>query len=70
MWVPDADPTSILQATIERTDKDTSGEALLTLGPMSMQATFDDAGSVTYSSMQIGALEFILERVWHRGSLQ
>lgn len=69
MWISDADPTRMLQATMQREDKNTAGEALLILGPLSMQTSFDDAGSVTYSSMQIGALEFALERVWHRGTL-
>jgi hypothetical protein len=65
--VPDADPTQIMTAKIERQDSEVEGKALLTLGPISIDSRIDAAGSLLNAEMSIGASIFTVERVWNRG---
>ena len=67
VWVTDADPTQMLDGTITRDDADTAGQAVLTLGPLSLQGQFDDTGALVRAGMQMGASELVIEQVWHEG---
>lgn len=70
IWLPDADPTRFLQAGIELQDGRREDRfASLTLGPMSIAAQFDSSGSLLNGTMQAGAAEMRIERIWASGTL-
>ena len=70
IWAPQIDPTQFLQASLSRDDGEIELRGKIVLGPMSMTAQFDMFGSILSSSMQMGAAEFRIDRVWVHGTPQ
>lgn len=69
-WIPAADPTQFVDAeVILSPDGRDQGHASLAMGPLSVTARFDDAGSMVDGRIQSGPAEVVIERVWARGSL-
>jgi hypothetical protein len=69
-WLPDADPTKILEGSITRDDAEVANQGTLAVGPLSMSARFDESGSVTSAGINIGAAVMTLERIWKNGALE
>lgn len=69
-WLPDADPTKMLEGSITRDDGDVAKQGTLTVGPLSMSARFDESGSVVSAGINIGAAVMTLERIWKNGELR
>lgn len=67
VWIPEADPTSFLMATIERIDGDGRNNARFAMGPITMDVELDDTGSARTGSMQIGAATVTMERIHVEG---
>ncbi len=67
IWIPEADPTSFLMATLERIDGDGRNNARVVMGPISMDVELDKSGSAKSGSMQIGAAVVTMERVFVDG---
>lgn len=71
VWLPDADPSRFLPAgVVLDAERGGNGHALLTIGPMSIAAQFDRSGSLLNGSMQAGAAELRMERVWVAGAVR
>ncbi len=68
VWVPDADPTQILTGSVTRDDADTALKGIIELGPMSLNAQFDEVGSVVDADMQLGPSTISFERIWTQGA--
>ena len=66
-WVPDADPASFLTAALERIDDDSRHNARMLIGPIVMDAEFDETGSAKRGSMQAGAAILHIERIYVDG---
>ncbi len=69
LWLPEADPSRILSASIARNDADVARQAMLKLGPLEMLAIIDDIGSVESATMQVGPAELSMQRVYVTGSI-
>lgn len=70
VWVPDADPSRFLPAgVVLDAQQGESGHGTLTIGPMAIAARFDHTGSLLNGSMQAGAAELRMERVWAAGKV-
>ncbi len=67
VWLPSADPTGFLTGVIEQTGEDR--KATMTLGPLALDAGFDDKGSLTEATINAGANTLMLERIWTNGEL-
>ncbi len=68
-WLPDADPTKILEGSITRDDAEVANQGTLAVGPLSMSTRFDESGSVVSANISIGAAVMTLERIWKHGEL-
>ena len=66
-WLPQADPTSFLTATIERLDGDGGNNARMLMGPIAMDVDMDDTGSIRSGSIQVGPALMTIERVFVDG---
>lgn len=69
-WLPDADPTKMLEGSITRDDAEVANQGTLTLGPLSLSARFDESGSMSSADISIGAAVMTLERIWKNGELR
>ena len=67
VWVPGANPTQFLASRVELTDKQ-QGDAVLTMGPMSMNVRFEPSGSLLAGTFKAGAAEINMERIWTDGA--
>ncbi len=67
VWLPDANPTQFLASRVQLTDKK-QGDAVLTMGPLSMDVRFEPSGSVLAGSFKSGATEIHMERIWADGA--
>ena len=67
LWVPEADPTSFLMATIERVDGAGRNNARLAMGPIDLEVEIDETGSMKRGSMQAGAATVHMERIHVEG---
>ncbi|MEM6513206.1 MAG: hypothetical protein AAF660_09345 [Pseudomonadota bacterium] len=65
VWLPSADPSTFITGVIEKSGN--GREARLTLGPIGLDARFDEHGSISEASFAIGANTLQLERVWVYG---
>ncbi len=70
VWIPSADPTRFLTATMTRDDAETAQQAILQLGPLSYVGRFDDDGNMYDATMSIGPIKIGMERIWSHGSLR
>ncbi len=70
IWAPQIDPTQFLQASLSRDDDKIERQGKVVLGAMSMTAQFDKLGSILRSTMQMGAAELRMDRVWVDGAPQ
>ena len=66
-WLPHADPTSFLTATIERLDGDGGNNARMLMGPIAMDVDMDNTGSVRSGSIQVGPALMTIERIFVDG---
>ncbi len=69
VWVPTADPTQFLQAEVALDPKSADGRGRLVMGPLSISAQFDQSGSLMTGTVQAGAAEVVLDRIWVSGRL-
>lgn len=69
-WIPDADPTRFMDATLTRDDSEVDRQAVLTLGPISLSGRFDESGNVIDGDMSVGPVAMKIERIWFRGSVE
>jgi hypothetical protein len=69
LWVSDADPTQFLEGRVIRDDAEVAGRGRMQLGPLSMTAQFDDNGSATSATLNVGSAVISLTRLWARGAI-
>lgn len=67
VWVPDADPTRLLEASLVKSGSPDARSGKLTVGPTEFDARFDAHGAMTWTEVKVGALVMSINRVWHRG---
>jgi hypothetical protein len=68
LWISNADPTRFLEGKLLRGKAERQGT--LVLGPMEFDANFDENGSLTGASMDMGPAKMSIDRVWARGELR
>ncbi|MDJ0926712.1 MAG: hypothetical protein QNJ73_03590 [Gammaproteobacteria bacterium] len=70
VWMPAADPTGFIEAEVAlEPEGREDGLGRLTMGPLSIDARFDPSGSLMAGTLQAGAAQLVLERVWVNGTL-
>ena len=69
VWVPAADPTRFLQAEVALDPKSADGRGRLVMGPLNISAQFDQSGSLMTGTVQAGAAEVVMDRIWVSGRL-
>ncbi len=69
VWLPSADPSRLLDASIERNDGEVAGQGILKLGPMSVDGLFDESGSMYKGSMAMGPVTIQMKLAWKNGAL-
>lgn len=69
VWIPTADPTRFLDATLTRDDAETERQGTIELGPINMSGIFDESGNMTEARMSIGPMTIDIRRVWSKGSI-
>ncbi len=68
VWVPDADPTKFIEATIDRSDAASDREATLTIGPIRSTGRFDEAGHLVEADTSVGPVQMKMRRLWSQGT--
>ncbi|NNL62476.1 MAG: hypothetical protein HKO69_01570 [Woeseiaceae bacterium] len=68
-WLPTADPTKFLEATMTRDDAEVERQARVTIGPLSFTGRFDVDGNLSDAAMNVGPASIRIERIWFRGSM-
>ncbi len=68
IWIPNADPTRFLEASITRVDT-TENQAIIVLGPMQISGQFDEFGHMVTGEVAAGPITINIERVWSKGSI-
>ncbi|MCG8370366.1 MAG: hypothetical protein MJA32_07640 [Proteobacteria bacterium] len=53
-WIPDADPTRFMDATLTRDDSEVDRQATLALGPISLSGRFDESGHIIDGDVSAG----------------
>lgn len=69
MWIPTADPTRFLDASLTRDDAEIERQGTVSLGPINVSGSFDESGNMTDGKMSFGPLTVDIKRVWSNGSL-
>lgn len=67
LWLPDADPTRFLPSTLTLDRERGEGHGRLQMGPMTMDAQFDEHGAMIQARFNVGATEMLLTRIWKEG---
>ncbi len=67
-WLPSADPTRFVDASISRSADMPEDVATISLGPIVVDGQFDEHGSVRQASMQMGPIQVLMERTWVDGT--
>jgi hypothetical protein len=68
MWVPDADPTTLIGAKVVLDRERGDGHGTMSIGPLQMNAHFDEFGSTHSASVSMGAITMNLDRIWQDGT--
>ena len=69
VWIPSADPTNFLDATMTRDDAEVSRQARMSIGPLNFTGRFDTDGNLSDADMTVGPVAIRVERIWSRGSM-
>lgn len=68
VWVPSADPTRFIEATIDRSDAVAEQQATMTVGPIRSTGRFDASGHLVEADMAVGPAQMKMQRIWSRGT--
>ncbi len=68
VWVPDADPTRFIEATIDRGDAAAERQATMTIGPIRSTGSFDASGHLVEADMAVGPAQMKIRRIWSQGT--
>jgi hypothetical protein len=69
MWIPTADPTRFLDASLTRDDTEVERQGTVSLGPINISGGFDESGNMVDGKMTFGPITVDIRRVWSKGSV-
>ncbi len=69
VWIPTADPTRFLDATLTRDDAETERQGTIGIGPINLSGGFDESGNMIEAQMSVGPVTVDIRRVWSNGSI-